>query len=102
MHSALTAGFVCAPQVSVFIIRSIHKTPGVPDHEVPTVVRARLCMAHRLTSCNNTFFFLCILQPQNFLVGFLTALFRVEQIETPCCVLLYIYLRRLQASTMVG
>ena len=30
------------------------------------------------------------------------ALFRVEQIETPCCVLLYIYLKRLQASNMVG
>ena len=33
---------------------------------------------------------------------FLMALFRVEQIETPCCVLLYIYLKRLQASNMVG
>ena len=41
-------------------------------------------------------------QYQSFLVEFLMALFRVEQIETPCCVLLYVYLKRLKASSMVG
>ena len=84
--------------MSAFIIRCVQSTPGVLDDDVPTVVCARLCVTHpHHTSCKAF-----LRSFQEFLVQFLMALFRVEQIETPCCVLLYIYLKRLQASDMVG